>query len=148
MLAIILFIASLTVYSPSSFILARPTLSQRNAVLIEVVNESAAKAHGKWRSTSPASFASLPTPTPNIVPVLAAFYGDQTYTTSSVKQTQPTGWISSLSVSNLTLTAEQQVWVDVHNQARKLYGAGNVTWNDDLVPIAQANTLLCQHKHT
>ncbi|WVR09775.1 hypothetical protein IAU60_006851 [Kwoniella sp. DSM 27419] len=42
----------------------------------------------------------------------------------------------------------QQTWVNLHNSARRKYGAPDVEWNADLVALAKKNAELCNAKHT
>jgi hypothetical protein len=39
-------------------------------------------------------------------------------------------------------------WVDLHNRARELFGAGKLEWRDDLVARAKANADLCTGDHS
>ncbi|KAK8843434.1 hypothetical protein IAR55_007091 [Kwoniella newhampshirensis] len=41
-----------------------------------------------------------------------------------------------------------QEWVDLHNAARKKYGAGDVMWDEGLAKVAQQHAALCNKKHT
>ncbi|ORY29171.1 CAP domain-containing protein [Naematelia encephala] len=57
----------------------------------------------------------------------------------------------SLDEPSQTSTSTDQsadAWVKAHNAARNEYQAGNVTWNSDLVTIAQSNAQLCTGKHS
>lgn len=45
-------------------------------------------------------------------------------------------------------TDEAGKWVDLHNRARELFGAGKLEWRDDLVARAKANADLCTGDHS
>lgn len=41
-----------------------------------------------------------------------------------------------------------QKWVDLHNSARAIFGAGKLQWREDLVAKAKANAILCTGDHS
>lgn len=41
-----------------------------------------------------------------------------------------------------------QAWIKAHNNARIMYGAGQVTWNDGLAEMAEVHASLCNKEHT
>ncbi|OXG48683.1 hypothetical protein J010_03922 [Cryptococcus neoformans] len=41
-----------------------------------------------------------------------------------------------------------QAWIKAHNNARIMYGAGQVTWDDGLAEMAEVHASLCNKEHT
>lgn len=70
---------------------------------------------------APSSYIPPPSPTP--------------VSPSAAPQPKPSGDLSA------------QAWVKEHNDARKQYGAADLTWRDDLVAKAQSNAKLCTGQH-
>ncbi|WWD21041.1 hypothetical protein CI109_105522 [Kwoniella shandongensis] len=68
-------------------------------------------------------------------------------TSSSSPSSLPAPSASSATSSDGDGTSPQ-TWVDLHNAARKKYGAADVVWDESLAKVAEEHAKLCNKQHT
>ncbi|TYJ58438.1 hypothetical protein B9479_000644 [Cryptococcus floricola] len=126
---------------------------QESAVAAVVV--SASSTASLEQETQTATFISSSTEVQETATSVSSTSEQQATTTSSSSQEEAaTSASSSASAeasstgSSSGLSTDAQTLVDLHNAFRAQYGAGNVTWNDDLASYAATAAAKCDMQHT
>lgn len=128
-------------FEPSSAAAAAPTNDTGNWLHLGPIPTQIPSPTSKTSQAVPSEAIDIETVIANVA--TSASPSESPSITSTTAQ--PSGTASAVSPSG---TADQVGWITAHNAARQAYGAGNLTWNTDLVTKAQANADLCSGNHT